>query len=107
MAISLLNILYWKWQERVNTLIVSSAKWVIPTKGTGKSVFLLTVSFSSCSIGESTGEKDVRGDLILLRTSEFGQLTNCQSYIPIVPRFPYHSAFSPLSLFPHQLFIVV
>lgn len=57
-------------KKRVNTLIVSSVKWVIPTKGTGKSAFLLKVSLSSprCSVGESKRDKNVHRDLILLRT---------------------------------------
>lgn len=65
-------------KERVNTLIVSSVKWVIPTKGTGKCAFILTVSFSSpcCRVGESKREKNVRRNLILLRSGEVGQSTN-------------------------------
>lgn len=69
MGVLLLDIPYWKQQKRANTLIVSSVKWVSPTKGTGKSAFLLTVPFSSpCSVGKSKREKNVHRDINLPRT---------------------------------------
>lgn len=110
MSILLLNIPYWKQQKGANTLIVSSVKWVIPTKGTGKSAFLLTVSFSSpcCSIGESKREKNVHRDIILLRTC-WNQAIHKLAVLhpPQCPGFHIFLTFSPLSFFPQQLFIMV
>lgn len=33
----------------------------------------------------------MRGDLILMGIGKFRQFTNCQSYIPTAPMFPYSS----------------
>lgn len=106
MGILLLSIPYWKQEKRANTLIVSSVKWVIATKATGKSAFLFTVSFSSpsCSVGDSKREKNVHRDKILLRTCWNHAIQNWQAFIPTVPRFPYFSDLFPSQLLPPAAF---